>query len=184
MLHLTIIIPEMYDEVNEEFIPEKRRILQLEHSLVSLSKWESNWCKPFLSNNKPTHEETIDYIKCMTITQNVDPDTYNYVTDEHVEIVNKYIANKMSATWFPDDKGAMRGGKINNEAVTSELIYYWLISLNIPVKFEKWHLNRLLTLIRVCNAKNAPSKNMSQKAINNQYHSINEARKKALHTKG
>lgn len=182
MLHLTITIPEQYDDVKEEFIQGKQKDLQLEHSLVSLSKWEAKWCKPFLSKTEQTREETIDYIRCMTITQNVDPEFYNYVTDEHIEAVNSYISNKMTATWFPEDKTG--GGKRNNETVTSELIYFWMITHQIPFKCEKWHLNRLLTLIRVCNVKNAPSKKMSNKAINSQYHSINEARKKAMHTKG
>ena len=138
-----IIIPkiEMWDEVNEEFIYVEEQTLRLEHSLVSLSKWESKWCKPFLTKENKTIEETIDYIRCMTITQNVDPKVYNCITNEQINQVNQYIEAPMTATWFSKDKNT----KTSREQITSELIYYWMISLGIPFECQKWHLNRLLT---------------------------------------
>lgn len=180
MLQITIPAIELFDEEKQEFINVKERTLQLEHSLVSLSKWESKWCKPFLSNHEKTNEETIDYIKCMTITQNVDPQVYNCLTAENFKQINDYIQAPMTATTFSEDKNG-KGGK---EIVTAELIYYWMISLNIPSRFEKWHLNRLLTLIRVCNIKNEPPKKRSKRDIMSRNAALNAARKKQLNTRG
>ena len=181
MLQLTIILgPELWDEKKEMFVEPKKQVLQLEHSLVSISKWESKWCKPFLSKNEMTVEETLDYIRCMTLTQNVNPDVYNYITNENIRQVNKYIEAPMTATWFTEEKN----GKPNREQVTNELIYYWMTALNIPFECQKWHFNRLLTLIRVCNIKNQPPKKMSKRELMSRNAALNAARKKQLNTKG
>lgn len=182
MLYITIPGVEEWDEVNEQFIATKDQTLQLEHSLVSISKWESKWHKPFMSETQTrTTEETIDYIRCMTITQNVDSEIYNYITNEIIEQVNNYISDPMTATWFTDDKMPSRR---NSEAVTSELIYYWMTSFNIPIKCEKWHLNRLMTLIRICNIKSQPPKKMSGRETSRQYAAMNKARRKRLNSRG
>ena len=180
MLRVTIPATELWDESKEEFVNTKEQTLQLEHSLVSLSKWESKWCKPFLSKDKKTEEEDLDYIKCMTITQNVDPSVYAFIPNDIREEIKKYINAPMTATWFSDEKG----GKSGSEQITSELIYYWMIAQNIPFECEKWHLNRLLTLIKVCNIKNQPPKKMGKKAIMSRNSALNAARKKQLNTKG
>ena len=181
MLRIDVpITPEEWDSENEVFIEPKIQTLQLEHSLVSLSKWESKWCKPFYSQNTRTEEETRDYVRCMTITQNVDPDVYIKLTDQNMREVNEYINAPMTATWFNEQKS----GKGRNEQITSELIYYWMISLNIPFDCQKWHLNRLLTLIRVCNAKNEPAKKMGRKEQFAQQRALNAARRKKYNTKG
>lgn len=180
MLHITIPAAEQFDEDKQEFIVTKEQTLCLEHSLVSLSKWESKWGKPFLSKEIKTFEETADYVRCMTITQNVDPNVYNFMTNGNIEEVNKYIAAPMTATWFAEDKG----GKSNRETITSELIYYWMISLNIPFECQKWHLNRLLTLVRVCNTKNQPPKKMSQRDVMSRNAALNAARRKQLNSRG
>lgn len=179
---LEIIIPatEQWDEKNQEFITSKEQILRLEHSLVSLSKWESKWCKPFLSRENKTMEETIDYIKCMTLTQNVDPNVYNLLTKDNILKINEYISAPMTATTFHQEN---RGGG-NGELITSELIYYWMVSLNIPFECQKWHLNRLFTLIKVCSIKNQPPKKMSKKDILSRNASLNAARRKQLNSKG
>lgn len=179
MLQITVPAVEQWDEKKQEFVTTKEQKLQLEHSLVSLSKWESKWCKPFLSKDKKTDEETIDYIRCMTLTQNVNPDIYNFVTDDNIKRVNDYIGEPMTATTFSSRKNSP-----NREIVTSELIYYWMIELHIPVEFQKWHLNRLLTLIQVCNIKNQPAKKMSRREIMSRNSSLNAARRKRLNTKG
>lgn len=179
MLKVTIPAIEQYDEVNEVFITSKRQILQLEHSLVSLSKWESSWCKPFLTKEPKTHEETIDYIKCMTITQNVDPDTYKFINKETISLINQYIDAPMTATIFQHEKKSNR-----RETVTSEIIYYWMVALTIPFECQKWHLNRLLTLIKVCNLKNAPPKKMSKNEILAKNRALNSARRNALNSSG
>ena len=181
MLQLKIpLTNEGWDEEKQEFVEPKIQVLQLEHSLVSLSKWESKWCKSFISNNNKTDEEILDYVKCMTITQNVDPAVYKRLTRDNVKEINDYIAAPMTATYFPEDKN----GKKNREVITSELIYYWMVALQIPFECQKWHLNRLLTLIRVCNIKNAPPKKMGKKATASEYARLNAARRAQLNTKG
>lgn len=182
MLYLKIpLTKEGWDEEKQEFVEPKVKVLQLEHSLVSLSKWESKWNKSFLSNNQKTDEEIFDYIKCMTITQNVDPDIYNHITNDNIEEIKKYIEAPMTATYFSEDKNTKGTSR---EVITSELIYYWMIALTIPVQFEKWHLNRLLTLIRVCNIKNQPPKKRSKKDIMSRNAALNAARRKQLNSKG
>lgn len=178
---LKIVIPgiELYDEEKEEFITTKTQTLHLEHSLVSLAKWESKWNKPFLTKDNKTYEETIDYIRCMTITQNVSEDTYRLLTSENIQQVNDYIELPMTATTFSNQKKPP-----SKDVVTAEIIYYWMISLNIPFECQKWHLNRLLTLINVCNIKNQPSKKMSKRDILNRNKTLNKARREALNTKG
>ncbi len=178
---LKIVIPgiELYDEEKEEFITTKPQTLHLEHSLVSLAKWESKWNKPFLTKDNKTYEETIDYIRCMTITQNVSEDTYRLLTSENIQQINEYINLPMTATTFSNQKKTP-----SKEIVTAEIIYYWMISLNIPFECQKWHLNRLLTLINVCNIKNQPKKKMSKRDILNRNKALNKARREALNTKG
>lgn len=181
MLRIEIpISPEGWDAENEEFVESKVQALQLEHSLVSLSKWESKWCKPFFSTDDKTYEEVLDYIKCMTLTQNVKPEVYNYLTEKNITEITDYINAPMTATTFNETSTKGR----SRDVITSELIYYWMITFNIPVDFQKWHINRLLTLIRVCEIKNSPGKKMSSKEIMSQYAALNAARKKKLNTKG
>ena len=180
MLRIEVPIgSERWDDEKEEFIEPEVRVLQLEHSLVSLSKWESKWCKPFLSSAK-TDEETLDYIKCMTVTQNVDPDIYNHLTLSNIKDIKEYIDAPMTAATFPNDKSS----KINRETITADIIYYWMITLQIPSEYQKWHLNRLVALIRVCNIKNAPAKKRSKKEIATDYAKLNAERRQKYNTKG
>lgn len=180
MLQITTQEVEFWDERKQEFITKKAQVLQLEHSLISISKWEQKWQKAFLTKNEKTYEETIDYIRCMTLTQNVDPDSYYFISNEEVDRIDEYISSPMTATYFGDDKSP----KTSSEVVTSELIYYWMISLNIPFECQKWHLNRLLTLIKVCQVKNSPPKKRSKREIMAQNAALNAARRKRLNTKG
>lgn len=182
MLQITVPLNEEgWDEEKQEFVAPKTMTLQLEHSLISLSKWESKWCKAFLSKGEKTYEETLDYIKCMTITKNVNEEVYMKLTRANIDAINKYIEAPMTATRFYSDDKKKPGSK---ETITSELIYYWMIALQIPVEFEKWHLNRLLTLIEVCNRKNQPPKKRSQREIMSRNTALNAARKKQLNTRG
>ena len=179
MLQITIpAMNDLWDERNQQFLSIKETTIQLEHSLLSISKWESKWNKSFINTKDKTEDELIDYIKCMTITKNVDPNIYVCLTAENIQEIVNYINAPMIATTIRDT------GKSNHEIVTSELIYYWMISLNIPVKFEKWHLNRLITLIRVCSIKNQPAKKMSRGEIMQRNAALNAARKKRWNTKG
>jgi hypothetical protein len=178
---LKILIPgiERYDEENNMFINTQDTVIQVEHSLVSISKWESKWNKPFLSKHEKTIEETIDYVKCMTLTQNVKNEIYENLTNDNIDTISKYIAAPMTATSFNDNSQ----GK-SNKIITSEIIYYWMISYNIPFECQKWHLNRLLTLIRVCDTNNQPKKKMSKAEIMNRNKNLNAIRKQQLNTKG
>lgn len=169
----------MFNEKTGEFFNTKEQTLQLEHSLVSLSKWESKWNKAFLSKEQKTTEQILDYIRCMTITQNVNPDVYNALTNENIETINNYINSPMTATVFYD-----KNSKKSNETVTSELIYYWMIALNVPMECQRWHLNRLLTLIRVCNIKNTPPKKMNKRELMSRNAALNAARRSKLNTRG
>lgn len=181
MLRITIPATELWDENKEEFVTVSSEItLQLEHSLVSLSKWESKWCKPFLSKEEKTYEETIDYIKCMTITQNVNPEVYDRLTSSNIRSIKEYIEAPMTATTFYE----LPNGSTKKETITSELIYYWMIALTIPMECQRWHLNRLLTLIRVCNIKNSPPKKMSRREIMSRNAALNASRRNKLNTKG
>lgn len=181
MLPIVLHKPEQWNEKTEEFIPGKDINIQLEHSLVSLRKWEAKYHKPFLSREAKTFEETLDYIKFMTITQNVPDEMYLYLSEDNIKKINEYMEDPMTATWFNthDEKG-----KMNGEQVTAELIYWWMIALNIPDKFEKWHLNQLMTLIKVCNIKNQPAKKMNTREVMSRNAALNEARRKRLNSKG
>lgn len=181
MLRITVPAAEFWDEVNEVFIYKKEQSLQLEHSLVSISKWESRWNKAFLGKQEKTEEEILDYVRCMTLTQNISPEVYTRLSGENYAAINAYIEAPMTATKFVDDP--KKGG--NRDVVTSELIYYWMISYNIPVDIcQKWHLNRLLTLIRVFNMKNSHPKKSSKREMWSRNTAMNAANRKRFGSKG
>ncbi len=180
MLTLTIESVQLYDEVNNLFSNTKEQVITMEHSLVSLSKWESIWEKPFLTKKDLTREQTIDYIRCMTITQNIDPNIYQYINQKFIDAVAAYIDKPMTATTFLKEKDGT-----SREIITSELIYYWMIAFEIPFSCEKWHLNRLITLIKVCNAKsNKPKGKMSARELAKRNRELNAARRRDLNTSG
>lgn len=181
MLKITVAIgPEGWNEEKQEFVEPKYKVLQLEHSLISLSKWESKWKKPFLSKFEMTDEEIIDYIRCMTVTPNVDPEVYLHLSNENIREVQAYIEDPMTATTFSnvDHRAPSR------EIITSEIIYYWMIAYQIPIDREKWHLNRLLTLIQVCDRKNNPPKKRSKRDIMRRNAELNAIRRNKLGTRG
>lgn len=180
---LKIVIPEgeFYNPDTNEFYSTKEQTLLLEHSLVSISKWESRWKKAFLDpNNDKTIEEIQDYVRCMTITKGVDPLIYTNIPVDVLNIIREYIEDSMTATTFNDSDQRQ-----NREVITAEIIYYWMVALRIPFECEKWHLNKLLTLIRVCVLKqNAADNKMSRRQTVEQNRALNEARKKKFKTKG
>lgn len=180
MLKIIVKGKELFDERTNEFISTNDTVLQLEHSLISLSKWESKWHKPFLNNSDKTEEEMIDYIRCMTITQNVDPGVYYGLSQKNIMEIKNYMDDPMTATWFSDKSNP----KSKQKAVTSELIYYWMITLGVPISMEKWHLNRLLTLIRVCNIENSPKKKMKHNDVLRQNSSLNQIRRQMMNSSG
>lgn len=191
---ITIKIPDqpkeqLWDEANECFIYKdgiKGCELTLEHSLISVSKWESIWCKPFLSKKDKTIEELLSYIECMTVSpKNVDSEVYKHIPETEFKRVNDYINHPATATTFGGG-GNGKGGGRGKEIITSEIIYYWMISCGIPFECQKWHLNTLLTLIRVCEIKNDPKgqKKMNANDIRRDYDKLNEYRRAQMHTKG
>lgn len=183
MLEITLKAAELFNEETSEFIVLPSEILLLEHSLSSLSKWEASWETPFLSDEEKTREQTLDYIKAMLISPVSSPDVFDRLTSEHFEQISKYIDRKMAATWFVDEP--RRPG--STAAVTAEIIYYWMISFQIPTEYQYWHLNKLLTLVKVINEKNAPKKKLNraqrQEALSNRA-MLNAQRKAQLGTTG
>lgn len=184
MLQITIPAQEIWNENLNVFENSKETTLQLEHSLISISKWESKWHKPFLLDTEQhTQEEMLDYVNCMVLTHVYDPDVLNFLTVENWSQINDYINDKMTATTFSKLPPG-QGGHSKNEILTSELIYYYMIALGIPFECQKWHLARLLTLIEVCSRKNAPSKKMGKKATLQNYAALNRARRAKSHSRG
>lgn len=180
MLTITIPDQEWFNDVTQEFVEIKGRDLTLEHSLVSLSKWESLYHKPFLTREEKTRAETLNYIKCMTITQNVPDVIFKAIDAKTINLVMAYIENPMTATTFTEDE---QKKKVNRDVITAEIIYYWMVALQIPMECQKWHLNRLLTLINVCNIKNQPKK-MSKADLMRRNKALNAQRRAQLNTRG
>ena len=180
MLEITVGETELFDEETFEIVKTKPTVLKLEHSLLSISKWESKWKIPFLKEKDKTTEQFIDYIRCMTITQNVDPKIYTGLPYSVLNKVKAYIEDPMTATWFNNQQMSNRSKRV----VTSELIYCWMTQNQIPFECEKWNFNRLITLIRVCNAENAPRKKMGRDKVTKQNAALNAKRKAAMHSRG
>lgn len=185
MLKITIPGAELWDEIKHEFRDAQPVDICIEHSLVAISKWESKWHKPFLAKDyKMTREELESYVKCMTITQNVADEAYHRLTSKNLEDIKAYIEDPMTATWFSKNAGGTGGGRRSRETITSELIYYWMIDCGVPMECQKWHINRLLTLIRICNIKAQNGKKMSRKDAASQHALLNEARRKRMGSSG
>lgn len=180
MLEIKVpITPELWDPVKEEFIEPVYTTLRLEHSLVSISKWESKWCKSFLSSESKTDEEIKDYVRCMTLTQNVDPSVYDKLSKENEEEIAKYIQLPLTATTFNENKKSQ-----SREVITSELIYYWMIISGVPFECQKWPIQRLLALLRVCEVKNSGNKKMSRNEVVQQNRDLNAERRAKMKSKG
>ena len=180
---LTILVKgqDFYDEAREEFVVVKPQKLVLEHSLLSISKWEARWKKTFFSDSM-TVEEMMDYIKCMTVSTKVNPLIYDCLTRKDYETIKKYMEDPMTATTIRKNPNAPK----RRRTLTSELIYCWMFSLNIPMECEKWHINRLLTLIEVTSIENNPKgkRKMSRHDILSQNSALNAARRAKYHTRG
>ena len=180
MLELNIPEREVFDETKNEFIRTKPVSLKLEHSLVSISKWESIYEKPFLDGKDKSIEETKVYIKCMTITQNIDPLVYEVMSSDEFKQIENYLNKKMTATVIKE----IDTTKKTSQFVTSELIYYWMVALSIPLECQKWHINRLITLIKICEEKNKPPKKMARSVRNKHNSALNAARRNRIGSSG
>lgn len=175
MLHIFVPGREFYNERTAEFIEVKDTVLKLEHSLVSVSKWEEEFRKPFLTEQRKTEEESRYYVKCMTLNHNVNDLVYTMLTQNDMQQVNEYISEDRTATWIVDREHKDTTIK---EQTTSELIYYWMILHHIPPEYQKWHLSRLMALIQICNVKSGPPQKMSEQETMEYYKRINEQRRK------
>lgn len=177
---LQIVVPEQefYNEEDETFVKKPSVTLRLEHSLISIAKWEAKWEIPYLSTADKTTEQVIDYIRCMTVDK-VDPEVYERLSLENMKNIQEYITAKMTATWFTETPSPS-----HREIITSEIIYYWMIELGIPAEYQKWHINRLLALVRTINEKRKPAKKMSTQDMIAQRKALNEARLKKYNTHG
>lgn len=180
-MSIEISIPEtrLWDPVKEEFLYVKSQKLLLEHSLLSISKWEAKWKKPYLSSEK-TPIEVVDYIRCMTLTKNVDPNVYYAIPTSELEKLQNYITDPMTATTFSNREQK----RPSREVITAEILYWQMAQLNIDLEWEKRHLNRLITLIQVCAIKSQPPKKMSKSEIARQNKALNAARRRQHHTRG
>lgn len=172
---MTVVLPaqEMFDNRRSEFFEIPAVTLTLEHSLLSISKWESKWHKPYISKQPKTREESLDYIRCMIIGKQVEESRLRWIPDPIFRQIQEYIDNPMTASWFRESDRVKNAG----QAITSELIYSWMVAAQIPFDpAEKWHLNRLLVLIRIC-SENANPKKMSKKEVMSQHRALNAARR-------
>lgn len=179
-LTISVLGKDFFDPKTNRFITVKPQKLVLEHSLLSISKWEMKWHKPYLTKEPKSEEENFDYIRCMCITEPSDPNVFLALTRENIQDIAVYIADPMTATTFHN-----RDQKPSREIITNELIYFWMANFSIPFDpCQKWHLNRLMTLIEVASIKNQPPKKMSQRDILNQNASLNAIRRAKYGTKG
>lgn len=180
MLKLIIEGDEVFNEETAEFSTVDDAVVYLEHSLISLSKWEAKYQEPFLSSTDKTHEQIMDYIQFMIFSPGESSEIVSGLSKKNIEEIQAYIDSPQSATTF----GEMPDRKSRGEVITSELIYYWLVAYNIPFECQSWHLNRLLALIRICNIKNGKQKKMSRNEIAQRNRDLNAKRKAALGTTG
>jgi hypothetical protein len=180
MLKITVQEAELFDESTGRFFSVDPIVLDLEHSLFSLSKWESEFTKPFLSSEEKTNEEILGYAYHMIVTPGISRDVLFSIGEDNMKLINAYLERKHTATTFGD----MPKQKGRGEVITSELIYYWLVAFQIPFEVEHWNLDRLFALIRICNMKNNPPKKMSKNEIARRNRDLNEQRKAQLGTKG
>lgn len=180
MLRIEINDDEFFDDDKQEFIKHEPYVMRLQHSLVSLSKWEEIFEKPFLNDKPKAESEILEYIKCMSLDDELSTEIIERLTDEHLEKINTYINAKMTATWFSKFAKKERASEI----ITSEVVYYWMFSFGIPKECEHWHLNKLLTLIQVFSAKNSPPEKLTQAEIIARNRELNAARRAELGTKG
>lgn len=179
MLNLTVTLKEGFNEKDDEFVPFETFSLVLEHSLASLSKWEAFFEKPFLTTDDKSTEEILWYIKAMILTPNVPDEVLAKLSQRNLDEINSYINAKMTATRFREDNS-----RPSREIITAEIIYYWMITFNIPFECEHWHLNKLMTLIQVCSKKNEPTKELSIQEVAARNRELNARRRTELNTKG
>lgn len=179
MLTLNVAAREFFDDKTQTFVNVPSQTITLEHSLISLYKWEAAWEKPYLSKKPKSRIEALDYIRCMSINKEITLETIMSLTDDQIKQINTYIDAPMTATTFSKDTAAP-----SRQVITAEVIYWQMINAQIPITCEKWHLNRLFTLIRVCNIKSNKPKKMGKQDLINRNKQLNQARRAQMNSKG
>lgn len=183
-LRITIPEGEPYDEVSGRFIKVKETTIHIEHSLKAIRKWESRWTKPFFDQDALSGNRLMDYIRCMTIEEGIPADTYYGLSKDNLRCIEKYMGHPMTATWFSGAPKKGKGGKKTGQKLTAELVYSYMVQLGIPFECENWHINQLMTLIRVCSEGQTPASKMKMRDIYSQNAALNAARRARLHSKG
>lgn len=176
MLEIEVVLGESFDETTEKFVKSETVRLQLEHSLVSLSKWEAIHEKPFLSSQQRTDEETISYIKAMIVGSEPSPEVFYKLLSDHIDLIMKYVSAKATGTFLPEQPN----NSSRREVITSEKIYYWMSKLNIDMSCERWHLNKLFSYLRLHAVLEGPKKKMTLE----ERRTLNAQRKKEWNTTG
>lgn len=184
MLEIKVPKKDCWDEEKEIFVIFPETHLKLEHSLVSLQKWESKFHTPFFATSDKTYDEVLEYIVCMTINDVEDKSVYQYIPDVEMQRIIDYIKDPMTATWFGKKDNTSKIGTKSREIITAEVIYYWMIKLGIPMECQKWHLNQLMTLIKVINVKDAKKPKRSKSDVAQEWAAINAARRAKYNTRG
>lgn len=179
MLRIEVPIAEAFDEKTNEFVTTSAFVVELEHSLVSLSKWESRYEKPFLGDAEKTREETVAYVQDMLLSTEIPPNFISRLSTVHFDQINEYITSKQTATTFRQEPG-----KSSRQIITAEVIYHWMVALQIPWEAQYWHLNRLLTLVKVCNEMNKPQKKVPRRELMQRNAALNAQRRAQLGSKG
>lgn len=183
MLKIDIPKREFFNEEIEEFLYTEACTLELEHSLYSVRLWEQKHKKPWMTDEPKTYAETIDYVRCMTLNTEIDPLVYKCLTSSDMQKITDYIQDSMTATTFSDNGFKENKGR-KKEIITAEIIYYYMVALNIPFEAQYWHLNQLMTLIKVVNIKQSPPKKHSKRDILSRNARLNAERRKRLGSKG
>lgn len=184
MFVLNIKEKVLWNEKDQEFVTISPYTIKIEHSLLSIRKWESKWHKPFMTQTQKTQAEQKDYVRCMTIGYELPEEVYATLDAQEMNEVFTYMNEPMTATWFSENDQKQAKSKMGSETVTYEIVYYWMSKLNIPYDCEKWHINSLMTLIKVSMLKEQPSKKMSKRDVMSQNRALNEQRKAKMKSKG
>lgn len=179
---------ELFDEETNTFLHPVGKKLHLEHSLLSISKWEAEWEIPFLNTDK-TSEQSLSYIKCCVLDDDFDELLLNTLSDKNILDFNAYLSKGMTAKKIIDLRSSLSQKRksrrpASQKALTSEDIYYSMIQFHVWKECEEWPLQRLLSLLQLCSLKSNSTGEMSKSDQAKFYREENARRKAKYHTNG